>query len=295
MSEIGYTLCSVENGAQDLIEQAVRAEEAGFAFAKISDHRHRGSDGRGGDPFVWGVLGALSQATEELRFATDVDCPAAGGDPAQVAQAAATAAALLPDRFSLGVGSAESPEERALGDHWPPVAERHERLEEAIEIIRLLWEGELTNHRGRFYTVENARLQQPPEEPPPILVAATGERSVELARLKGDGLIGTTPAAEPVRQFRDGDGHGAGGDHKPAYGQLHVCWGADEEEAQRTALEWGPGSEERVVCGPDPERHLAAIEAYLDAGYDHVFVHQIGPDQDDFIDFYEREILPVLR
>lgn len=290
MAEIGYTLSSEENGAQALIDQAVRAEEAGFSFATISDDFHPWIDEQGHNPFVWGVLGALSQATEELQFATGVTCPTTRAQPTVIAEAAATAAALLPGRFSLGVGSGENPHEHVLGDHWPPVAERQERLEEAIELIRLLWEGDLTNHRGRFYTVENARIHSQPEEPPPILVAVTGERSVELARRKGDGLIGTAPIAESVEQFRNGNGNG-----KPTYGQLHVCWDRDEEEARRTALKWWPDVEESVVCGPDPERHLAAIREYLDAGYDHVFVHQIGPDQNGFFDFYEREVLPELE
>jgi coenzyme F420-dependent glucose-6-phosphate dehydrogenase len=318
MVAIGYTLSSEENGAQALVDQAVRAEEAGFSFATISDHFHPWIDKQGNSPFVWGVLGALSQATEKLRYATGVTCPTTRIDPAIVAQAAATAAALLPGRFSLGVGSGENLNEHILGDHWPPVAERQERLEEAIEIIRLLWKGDLTNHSGRFYKVENARIYSLPEEPPPILVAVAGERSVELAKRKGDGLIGTAPVAESVDRFRDGNGNG-----KPTYGQLHVCWGTSEEEARRTALEWWPNGvaggshflelplpshfaeaaellheddiEESVVCGPDPERHLGAINRYLDAGYDHVFVHQIGPDQAGFFDFYEREILPEFQ
>jgi coenzyme F420-dependent glucose-6-phosphate dehydrogenase len=185
-------------------------------------------------------------------------------------------------------------------------------------VIRLLWGGGLQSHRGRHYRVENARLYSLPEEPPPILVAVAGERSVELAARLGDGIIGTAPKAESVDRFRS-----AGGEGKPAYGQLHVCWAESAEEAARTALEWWPnggigGSHflelplpshfeeatelvtertmaENVVCGPDRERHLAAIREYVDAGYDHVYVHQIGPDQDGFFDFYEREVLPELR
>jgi len=49
-----------------------------------------------------------------------------------------------------------------------------------------------------------------------------------------------------------------------------------------------------VICGPDPERHLSAIREFTDAGFDHVYVHQIGPDQTGAIDFYEREVMPKL-
>jgi G6PDH family F420-dependent oxidoreductase len=318
VAKIGYTLSSEENDGPSQVRQAARAEQAGFEFAGISDHFHPWIDRQGESPFVWAVLGAISEATERLQLFTAVTCPTTRINPAIIAQAAATAASLLPGRFSLGVGSGENLNEHILGDRWPPVSERQDRLEEAIEVIRKLWQGELTSHHGRHYTVENARLYSLPEQLPPLLVAVAGRRSVELAIRAADGIVGIVPVAESVERFREG----AGAD-KPAYGQLHVCWGADEAEAIRTALEWWPngairgsyflelplpshfeeatelvGEEEiaaNVVCGPDPERHLAAIRDFIEAGYDHVFVHQAGPDQDGFFDFYEREVLPALR
>ena len=318
MAEIGYTLSSEENGPRALVEQAARAEQVGFSFASISDHFHPWIDQQGNSPFVWGVLGAISQATERLQLITGVTCPTTRIHPAIVAQAAATAASLLPGRFSLGVGSGENLNEHILGDRWPPVAERQARLEEAIEVIQLLWKGGLKSHRGTYYRVENARIYSLPNEPPPILVAVAGEQSVDLAARVGDGLVGTAPVADSVERFRAGGGEG-----KPTYGQLHVCWATSEEEGRRTALEWWPNGAvsgsyflelplpahfeeaaelvreedvaESVVCGPDPERHIAAIRKYVDAGYDHVYVHQIGPDQEGFFDFYERTVLPELQ
>jgi coenzyme F420-dependent glucose-6-phosphate dehydrogenase len=318
MAEIGYTLSSEENSAPALVEQAVRAERAGFDFAGISDHFHPWVDRQGESPFVWAVLGAISRETERLPLLTGVTCPTTRIHPAIVAHAAATAASLLPGRFSLGLGSGEALNEHIVGERWPPVPERQARLEEAIEVIRLLWEGGLKSHRGRYYTVENARIYSLPEQLPPILVAVAGERSVDLASRTADGLVGTAPVAESIERFRANGGEG-----KPTYGQLHVCWAAEEAEARRTALEWWPNAgiggsasfelplpthfedlaelvteedvADEVVCGPDPERHLAAIREYVDAGYDHVYVHQIGPDQGGFFDFYERSVLPALR
>jgi coenzyme F420-dependent glucose-6-phosphate dehydrogenase len=318
VTAIGYTLSSEEQGPVALVGLAERAERAGFAFAGISDHFHPWIDKQGNSPFVWGVLGAISQRTERIELLSGVTCPTFRVHPAVVAQAAATAAALLPGRFSLGVGSGENLNEHILGDRWPPVRERQARLEEAIEIIRALWSGELTSHRGEHYRVENARIYSLPEEPPPILVAVGGKRSVDLAARAGDGLVGTAPKADSVERFRENGGEG-----KPTYGQLHVCWAESEEEARSTALEWWPNAAvsgshflelplpahfeeaaelvdeediaESVVCGPDPERHLAAIREFLDAGYDHVYVHQIGPDQEGFFDFYERSVLPELQ
>jgi coenzyme F420-dependent glucose-6-phosphate dehydrogenase len=316
VTKLGYTLSSEEFDAPSLVAQAERAEQAGFAFASISDHFHPWIDAQGASPFVWGTLGAISQRTERIELLTGVTCPTTRVHPAIIAQAAATTASLLPGRFSLGVGSGENLNEHILGGRWPRVVERQDRLEEAIEVIRELWQGKLTSHRGEHFTVENARLYSLPDEPPPLLVAVAGERSVELAARRGDGLVGTAPVAESVEQFR-----AEGGEGKPTYGQLHVCWAEDEEAAKKLALEQWPNGAlsgsfflelplpahfeevaealdeedivESVVCGPDPERHRAAIEEYVDAGYDHVYVHQVGPDQDGFFDFYEREVLPA--
>jgi coenzyme F420-dependent glucose-6-phosphate dehydrogenase len=312
---LGYTLSSEEFDAPSLVAQAERAEKAGFAFASISDHFHPWVEEQGESPFVWGTLGAISQRTERIELMTGVTCPTTRIQPAIVAQAAATAASLLAGRFSLGVGTGENLNEHILGGRWPGVVERQDRLAEAIEVIRGLWEGKLMSHRGEHFTVENARLYSLPEEPPALLVAVAGESSVELAAHRGDGLIGTAPIPESVEQFRS-----EGGEGKPVYGQLHVCWAEEEDAAKRLALkQWPNGAisgsyflelplpahfeeaaetldeediAESVVCGPDPERHRAAIEEYVDAGYDHVYVHQIGPDQESFFEFYEREVLP---
>lgn len=313
---LGYTLSSEEFDAPSLVAQAERAEEAGFAFASISDHFHPWVEEQGESPFVWGALGAISQRTERIELMTGVTCPTTRIHPAIVAQAAATAASLLPGRFSLGVGSGENLNEHIVGCGWPGVVVRQERLEEAIEVIRKLWKGKLSSHRGKHFTVENARIYSLPDEPPPLLVAVAGERSIEIAARAGDGLIGTAPISESVEQFRS-----EGGEGKPTYGQLHVCWAEEEDAAKKLALkQWPNGAisgsyflelplpahfeeaaetldqediAESVVCGPDPERHRAAIEEYVDAGYDHVYVHQIGPDQEGFFDFYEREVLPT--
>jgi coenzyme F420-dependent glucose-6-phosphate dehydrogenase len=313
---LGYTLSSEEFDAPTLVAQAQLAEQAGFAFASISDHFHPWVEEQGESPFVWGTLGAISQRTERIELITGVTCPTTRIHPAVVAHAAATATSLLPGRFSLGVGSGENLNEHILGDRWPGVVERQDRLEEAIEVIRDLWEGKLTSHRGEHFTVENARVYSLPEEPPPLLVAVAGESSVELAARLGDGLIGTAPVAESVEQFRS-----EGGEGKPTYGQLHVCWAESEEAAKKLALKQWPNSAlsgnfflelplpahfeeaaevldegdvaESIVCGPDPERHRAAIQEYVDAGYDHVYIHQVGPEQEGFIAFYEREVLPA--
>jgi len=318
VTKLGYTLSSEEFDAPSLVAQAERAEQVGFEFASISDHFHPWVDEQGESPFVWGTLGAISQRTERLELITGVTCPTTRVHPAIVAQAAATAAQLLPGRFSLGVGTGENLNEHIVGERWPGVVERQVRLKEAIEVIGELWSGKLKSHRGEHFTVENARIYSLPEELPPLLVAVAGKSSVELAASAGDGLIGVAPVAESVEQFR-----AEGGEGKPTYGQLHVCWAEDEDSAKQLALKQWPNGAisgsyflelplpahfeeaaevldtddigESIVCGPDPERHRAAIQEYVEAGFDHVYVHQIGPDQEGFFDFYEREVLPSFR
>lgn len=319
MLEIGYALSSEEHGPRALVEHARAAEGAGFTFCLASDHFHPWVDRQGHSPFVWSVLGGVAQVTGSMRVGTGVTCPLIRMHPVIVAQAAATMGEMFEGRFFLGVGTGENLNEHVTGHRWPPPETRVEMLEEALEVIRLLWRGETTSHQGRYYTVERARIYTMPGQQPPIMVAAKGSQAVKVAGRLGDGLISTDPDAEVVETFER-----VGGADKPRYGMLHVCWGPDEESARRQAFEWWPNgvlqgelSQElalpahfeqatsmldpsdvdgrSIPCGPDPEKHLKAIRAWADAGFDHVYVHQIGPDQEGFLDFYEREILPKAR
>jgi coenzyme F420-dependent glucose-6-phosphate dehydrogenase len=313
--ELGYALSSEEHRPLDLVAHAVEAEEAGFGYALVSDHFHPWIDRQGQSPFVWGVLGGIALATERLVVGTGVTCPLIRTHPAVVAQAAATAASLMPGRFFLGVGTGENLNEHVLGDRWPPAGTRREMLEEAIGLMRELWAGELTTHRGTHYTVEDARIYTLPDEPIRLMVAASTPETAALAAEIGDGLVGTAPDSDLLDTFET-----AGGTGKPRFGQLTVCFAETEEEAQHTAYEWWPnaalsgslGQElplpshfqaaaemvsvedvaARVVCGPDPNKHIEAIDEYADAGYDHVYVHQVGPEQHTFLSFYQQEILP---
>ncbi|NLX10915.1 MAG: TIGR03557 family F420-dependent LLM class oxidoreductase [Chloroflexi bacterium] len=318
MVNIGYALSGEEHNPRDLVRYAERAEQAGFTFALISDHFHPWIDRQGHSVFVWSVIGGIAQVTTNLQLGTGVTCPTIRIHPAIIAQAAATAAAMMPGRFFLGVGTGENLNEHVLGDRWPPYDLRSDMLEEAIEVIRLLWEGDVTTFYGTFYTVENARIYTLPETLPPIMIAAGGPKAAELAGRLGDGLISTSPKSELVETFEEG-----GSGSRPRYGQLTVCWADDEATARKIAREWWPtaalGGElsqelpmpahfeqatqdvteeqvaKSVVCGNDASRHLEKIQEYIDAGFDHVYIHQVGPDQQGFFQFYEREILPAFR
>jgi G6PDH family F420-dependent oxidoreductase len=313
--KIGYSLSTEEHGPMELVRYAELAERAGFAYGMISDHYHPWIDAQGNSPFVWAVLGGIARGTTDMPVGTGVTCPTVRYHPALVAQMAATAARMLEGRFTLGVGTGENLNEHILGDRWPPYAERREMLREAVEIIRRLWTGRWVSHDGDHYVVENARIYTLPQELPPITVAAGGPRAATLAGEIGDALINYTPDAEVVKRFDE-----AGGSGKPCFVQLSVCWAEDEAEARRTAhricpnvaLQGELGNQlphprhyeqavqmvteddvaEVITCGPDPERHAAAIQRCLDAGYDRVHVYQVGADQEGFFAFYEREILP---
>lgn len=315
MVEIGYSLSSEEFGPRELIRWAQHAEECGFRFALISDHFHPWIDRQGQSPFVWTVIGGIAQATQRLRLGTGVTCPTTRMHPAIVAQAAATAAVLMPGRFFLGIGSGENLNEHITGQRWPAAEVRLDMMEEAIAVIRLLWQGGSQSHHGIYYTLEDARLYTLPDTPPPLLIAAAAPEAARRAARLGDGLISTRAEAGLTQQFRE-----AGGEGKPCYGQITVCWAESEVEARRTAREWWPtaavpgtlNSElalpedfeavaklitaddvaERIICGPDPKRHIDGINKFIAAGYSHVYVHQVGRDQEGFFNFYQREILP---
>jgi G6PDH family F420-dependent oxidoreductase len=317
MTSIGYALSSEEHDPQSLVEHARLAEQHGFSFALISDHFHPWTDRQGQAPFVWGVLGAIAQATDRLVVGTGVTCPTIRIHPAIVAQAAATAAALMPGRFFLGVGTGERLNEAITGAHWPEWEVRAEMLEEAVAVIRALWTGDVTSHHGKHYTVENARIYSLPPSPPPLHVAASAPRMAELAGRIGDGYIGTTPEKEGVDAYRKAGGDG------PRYGQMTVCWARSEAEARRTALEWWPTAAIRgnagqelalpkdfedlasmvdeeavakaVTCTASERPILDKIEKYVEAGYDHVYLHQVGPDQRGFLEFAERSLLPAFE
>src|ERR1051325_11212886 len=208
MPELGFAFSSEDHPPQELVRQAHAAEEAGFTFALASDHFHPWIDAQGNSPFVWSVLGGMAQVTERLRIGTGVTCPTIRIHPAIVAQAAATCACMLPGRFFLGVGTGENLNEHILGDRWPLPDERIDMLEEAIDVMRLLWEGGEQTHRGRFYTVDHARLYTLPDEPPPVYVAATARRAAELGGRVGDGLISTAPDEDVVEAFENAGGKG---------------------------------------------------------------------------------------
>ena len=310
--EIGYWLASEEHGPKTLVANAKLAEDAGFSHVLISDHIHPWVDAQGHSPFVWSVIGAIAEATERIQLGTAVTCPLIRTHPAIVAHAAATAQSLLDGRFFLGVGTGENLNEHVLGDKWPRADVRLEMLDEAIDVIRALLGGEYETFRGKHYTVEQAKLYDAPNPPPPIIVAAKAENAVELAAAKGDGTMNTKPDADVVKQFKEAGGTG------PIYGKVAGAFARSEDEARKLAKERQPNTAmggdlstelalprdfEAVadlvrdedlggllVFGDDPATWRAKIEEFERAGFTHVALHHVGVEQRDFIEFAKQFI-----
>lgn len=316
-TRFGMALSSEEHPPARLVEIAQLAERSGFDFVSISDHYHPWLQEQGHSPFVWSVLGAIAQATDTLHVGVGVTCPTVRIHPAVLAQAVATTGTLLPGRFTWGVGSGEALNEHILGDRWPPAPRRLEMLEEAIEVIRQLWTGESVTFYGQHYTVENAHLFDLPPEPVPIVVSAFGPLAAGVAARCGDGIWVTGPGdPETLDAWRAEGGSG------PVWGQLTLCWA----EARDTAVDrahriWAnsgiPGQlsqdlpttyhfEQAIAkvspddiasslpCGPDPEPLLASVRQAIDNGVDHIYFHQVGPDQEGFARFWQEQLAPAL-
>jgi G6PDH family F420-dependent oxidoreductase len=313
--KIGYSLSAEQFGPSELLDQAVRARDAGFEALSISDHFHPWNEAQGNSPFVWSVIGALSQVTPDLPVSTMVTCPIVRINPVILAQAAATAAVLMNGNFVFGVGTGENLNEHVWGAPWPPAKERIDRLREAIDLMRLLWTGENIDFDGEYYRAVNARIYTLPSEPPPVYVSGLAPLSTDLAAEVADGFVTFMP--ELLARYRGG---GGGGTVQTA---MKVCFDLDEARAvgimhRLWAIELNPGQlnrelsqphhiesaaslvtpemvAEEFTCGSDPDRHISAIKERIDAGYDEIYVQQVGPDMDGFFDLYRSHVLPALR
>jgi G6PDH family F420-dependent oxidoreductase len=313
--ELGYFLSSEEHGPRALVHQAQLAAQAGIESVWVSDHFHPWLDEQAHSPFVWSVIGGIA-ATTDLRVTTAVTCPTMRIHPVVIAQAAATSAAMLGGRFELGVGTGENLNEHVLGDRWPTTDERLDMLEEAIDVMRMLWTGEEISHHGPHFIVENARIYTLPDEPPPIVMSAFGSKSCEVASRIADGFVSTKPDKDTLDQYRSSGGRGE------AQAGLKVSWGPDRQQcAEQAHRLWRtsgvPGElsqelrtpalfrqaaqnvtvesmAENMPCGPDIEPIVEAVVQYRDAGFDRLYINQIGEDQEAFFEFFTAELGPAL-
>jgi G6PDH family F420-dependent oxidoreductase len=319
MTDFGYTAMCEQTPVRQLVSDLAAAEQAGFDFSVMSDHYFPWIEEQGHSGYAWSVLGAAAQATQRLPLMTFVTCPTFRYHPAVVAQKAATMAVLSGGRFTLGLGAGENLNEHVVGGAWPVARVRHERLAEATQIIRALMSGDYVNFTGQHFRVERARLFDVPDQPVPIGIAVSGPDSVRLAGQQGDCMIATEPDQSLTDAFSQ-----AGGAGKACYGQIPVCYDTDREAARERARQlwrwaatgWhvmselpeprsfagasahvtGDDIEELVPCGPDLDRHVAVVKQWIDAGFSHLALVQVGPGQQEkFLAWAEGELLPALR
>jgi G6PDH family F420-dependent oxidoreductase len=313
----GYTLAAEEHPAPALVEQAARAEAAGFDFVSLSDHIAPWAEVQGQSSFSWSVLGGISQRTERIEVLLGVVCPIMRYHPAIVAQAAATTASLLEGRFTLGVGTGEYLNEHIVGEGWPHISVRLEMLEEAVDIIRKLWSGRQLSYGGSYFVVEECKIYSLPRTPPPIAVSAFGPKAAKLAGKIGDGFVSLIPKQELIQTFEQ-----AGSSGKPKYAQIHACYDTDESRARQTAFKHWPNAgvsgqasselrlpayfeqaaqpvdaataTKNMALGPAVDSYVASVRQFIDAGYTHIYFHHIGPNQDAFFNFWQTKLAPAL-
>lgn len=318
MTQFGYSMLTEQRSPKDVVSDAIYAEQAGFDFGLMSDHYHPWLEAQGHSPYAWSVLGAVAHATEQLELMTFVTAPIIRYHPAVVAQKAATVGLLSDGRFTLGLGAGEQLNEHVVGAGFPAVDIRHEMLAEAVEVIRKLFAGGYVTHRGKYYDVESAKLFDLPETPPKIGIAVSGKESCQLAGRVADLMIGTEPNPDVIKMFSD-----AGGQGKPVVGQVPVCWGNDENACRKLAHEqfsWSMGGwkiqaelpntvnfeafaqmvreediAENIACGPHTGKIVQSVKPFIDAGYTHVSLVQIGPEQKEFAEYFRSELGPELR
>ena len=317
-TRIGYHASHEQIGPDLLLGHVQAAEAAGFDTAMCSDHFYPWSERQGESGYAWSWLGAAMQATD-LSFGV-VCAPGQRYHPAIVAQAAATLEVMFPGRFWLAIGSGQNINEHITGERWPPKDERNERLLECARIIRALWAGETVNHRGHV-VVEDAMLYTRPPRPPLLVGAAVTPETAQWVGEWADALITVSQADETLDKIVDAF-RSTAGDDKPAFLQAHLAYAPTDDEARRTAHEqWRqnvhPSSittEVRTVAqmeilgepiGPEQMdgavRISASIQQHVDwigrdlERFERVYLHEVGREQERFIEVFGRDVLPALR
>ena len=327
MTKIGYAAMLEQFHPTDLLGWAERAEAAGFSAGfQVSEHFHPWTPHQGQSAFAWSFLGALGQRTS-LPFGTAVTCPGFRYHPAVIAHAAATLGAMYPGRFWLGLGAGEALNEHVIGGEWPEVGVRSAMLFEAIEVITKLFSGKVVKHDGEYFTLESARLYTLPDHPVPIYVATAGPVNAKRTGKFADGMITVGAADEKIQMLWDKFAEGAreaGKDPGAMRRQLqvHISWAPSQAEAERNALvEWPNGGmpfpkqdirnpedfekmaklvrledfRNRMLISADLDEHAAQVQRFVEMGFDEIYLHNVGRNQDEFIAAFGAKVLPQLR
>jgi G6PDH family F420-dependent oxidoreductase len=324
MTNFGYTLMTEQSGPRELVRYAVAAEDVGFDFEVSSDHYSPWLTEQGHAPYAWTVLGAVAQATSRVGLMTYVTCPTLRYHPAVVAQKAATLQILAEGRFTLGLGSGENLNEHVVGEGWPAIQTRQAMFREAVEIIRELRTGELTDYRGDYFEVDSARLWDVPDEGIELALAVAGDRAIENFAPLGDHLVGVEPESSLIEKWNAVDGSRQIGSEARAIGQIPICWDPDRDTAIQRAhdqFRWFAGGwavnadlptpagfagasqfvrpedvAEKIICGPDLDAIVEGVKPYWEAGFTDIALVQVGDEgQQRFLDEAAGPLLEALR
>jgi probable non-F420 flavinoid oxidoreductase len=316
---VGWHASHEQIAPRALLEAACQAEAAGFDAGMCSDHFSPWSARQGESGFAWSWLGAALTATA-LPFGV-VTAPGQRYHPAIIAQAVATLLEMFPERLWVALGTGEASNEHITGDPWPDKATRTARLEETVQVMRALFAGEEVTHHG-LIDVDRARLWTLPPTPPTFLGAAVSPATARWVGGWADGLITLNQDRAVLEAVLDAF-RGAGGDGKPAYLQAHVCWAATEDEALAIAHDqWRSNVFAPPMCWdleltehfdeaarfvrPDDVRRAVLVSAdigwhrdrlteLLALGFDGVWIHHVGQQQQAFLDVYGEHVVPHLR
>jgi coenzyme F420-dependent glucose-6-phosphate dehydrogenase len=325
MVTMGYAAMFEQFTPSDLLKYCQQAEEVGFTSVMASDHFHPWVPAQGQSGFVWSWLGALG-ATTKLRFGTGVTPPGPRYHPAIIAQAAATLEQMFPGRFWLGLGAGEALNEHITGEYWPEAPTRLEKLAEGVEIIQRLFSGKVVKYNGKHFKLESAKLYTRGEGSPPIYIATAGPIQSERTGRTVDGFITPGASDEKIRmlmgRFEKG-AREAGKDPStmPRLIQLHVSWAETLEEATENAVrEWPNGGmnfpkgdirtpedfeamaklvrpenyKNRVLISPDLDDHIAHLRHFAELGFNEIYVHNVGRNQEAFIKAYGEKVIPAV-
>jgi probable non-F420 flavinoid oxidoreductase len=315
---LGFHASHEQIAPSRLLVDVEHAERAGFDMAMCSDHFSPWSTRQGHSGYTWAWLGAALARTD-----LELGCVSAPGQryhPAVVAQKIATLGEMFPGRFWVALGSGEASNEHITGDRWRPKEERTQRLEECVEVISRLLDGEEVSHDG-LVTVDRARLWDLPATRPRLVGPAVSVESAARVAAWADGLVTINQPVEVLRDlvaaYRDAGGSG------PLALQVHLSWAPTAEVAESIALDqwrtnvftepvnWDTETPEAfdvmaehvdldavrraVLVSHDLGWHRERIAELAAVGFDDIYLHHVGQDQEHFIETFGSEVLPTLR
>lgn len=314
--KIGFHASHEQFSPKHLLELVQKAEKAGFQECLSSDHFHPWSNKQGESGFAWSWLGAAMQATS-MGFGI-VNAPGQRYHPAIIAQASATLDQMFPGRFWLCTGSGQAINENITGEKWPSKDIRNERLKESVDVIRELWKGDYVTHHG-IVKVEKAKLFTKPTQIPTIYGAAITAKTAKWLSTWADGLITISQPTETLNKVIDAF-KGEGGVGKPMAIKVQISYASSEEEALEGAWDQWKNNifpskllsdintaeqfdaigekvrkedlKEHVIVGNRPEIFINKIRKFHKMGFEKIIIHNVNKGQEEFLDFFGKEVLP---